>query len=287
MEEKEMLVYPCAYDCLSAKLIERAGFKAIGTTGYGMEASILGKPDVGLLTLTEVVTMVRNIARTVKAPVIVDAEGGYGNAINVTRTVKELESAGAAGCFIQDQVVPGRCASMAGKEVIPMDEMIRKIKAALDSRDDPDFLIGARTDAEIISVEEAAKRMNAYLKAGADAVKPMPHNRAEFEAFAKLVKGPLWTLYVATPTEMKKYVKGPEEMTFDDIERMGYRAMSVPTAPLFAAAKGMMDLLEELKTKKTFRHYQERVKPPTREEFWQILGRDEFMEMEKKYLTEK
>ena len=288
LERDEILVYPLAYDCLIAKIIEKTGFEATGTTGFGMEATMLGKPDIGVLTLTEVVTRVKHMANTVKIPLIVDAESGYGNAINVIRTVQELEQAGAAGLFIQDQVFPGRCASMAGKEVVPMKEMIGKIKAAIDSRDDPDFMVIARTDAEVISIEEAVRRANAYLKAGADAVKPMPHTFEEYKFYAKSVKGPLFTYQVGTPREIvQEKGKSLEEITFRDLEELGYKAVSIPTVALFAATKAVMDLMEELKDKGTFKHYQERVNPPTREEFWQLMGRDEFNRLERKYLPLK
>lgn len=160
------------YDALSAKMIEAAGFEAILTSGFGISASFLGKPDVELYTMTENLAVVRQVVSTVDIPVIADCDTGYGNAVNVMRTVREFEQAGVAAVILEDQVLPKRCPAIANRiEVIPTGEGVAKIKAAVEARRDPDLLIIARTDAG--SEEEAIERAKAYVAAGADMVQPI------------------------------------------------------------------------------------------------------------------
>ncbi len=161
-----------AYDALSAKLIEASGFEAVLTSGFGISASFLGKPDVELYTMTENLAVVRQVINTVDIPVIADCDTGYGNAVNVMRTVREFETAGAAAVILEDQVVPKRCPAVANRiEVIPVGEGIAKIKAAVEARRDPDLVIIARTDAG--TEAEAVERARAYVAAGADMVQPI------------------------------------------------------------------------------------------------------------------
>src|SRR6266576_4396590 len=168
----DMLVVPGAYDALSARLIAQAGFPAVYMTGFGTAASVLGQPDVGLLTMSEMVSRAAAIASVVAdLPLIADADTGYGNPINVRRTIREYERAGVAGLHIEDQVWPKKCCHMEGKQVIPMDEMAQKIRAAVDARQDPDFVIIARTDANAVhGLEDAIRRGKAYHEAGADVI---------------------------------------------------------------------------------------------------------------------
>ncbi len=166
----EMLVAPFVYDGLQAKIAEQAGFEAIYMTGFGTAAA-RGLPDLGLLTMSEMVQNVRAIAHAVNAPLICDADTGYGNPVNVWRTVREYEEAGAAALHIEDQVWPKRCGFLAGKQVIPMDQMVPKVRAACDARRDPNFVIIARTDALAVNGwEDVARRARAYREAGADLV---------------------------------------------------------------------------------------------------------------------
>ncbi|MFY9416847.1 MAG: isocitrate lyase/PEP mutase family protein, partial [bacterium] len=159
LASKEILVAPGAHDVMTAKIIEQAGFNAVYMTGYGASATILGRPDVGLLTLTEMATQARNIANAVNIPVIADADTGYGNVVNVMRTVREYEKAGVACIQLEDQVAPKRCGHMLGRDVIPMEEMVAKIRAAVEARQDPDLMIMARTDARTnYGIEEAIRR---------------------------------------------------------------------------------------------------------------------------------
>src|SRR5512135_715080 len=168
----ELLVAPGAYDALSARLIVQAGFSLVYMTGFGTAASVLGQPDVGLLTMSEMVSRAAALAAVSgDLPLIADADTGYGNPINVRRTVREYEHAGVAGLHLEDQVWPKKCGHMEGKQVIPMDEMVQKIRAAVDARQDPDFVIIARTDANAVNgFEDALQRGQAYREAGADVI---------------------------------------------------------------------------------------------------------------------
>ncbi|MGH7778560.1 MAG: isocitrate lyase/PEP mutase family protein [Candidatus Binataceae bacterium] len=165
-----MVVAPFVYDALQAKIAERAGFEAVYMTGFGTAAA-RGFPDLGLLTMTEMVENVRAIARSVKIPLVCDADTGYGNPVNVWRTVREYEAAGAAGLHIEDQVWPKRCGFLAGKQVIPMEEMVPKVRAACDARNNPDTVIIARTDALAVNGwDDVVSRTHAYRAAGADLI---------------------------------------------------------------------------------------------------------------------
>jgi 2-methylisocitrate lyase-like PEP mutase family enzyme len=165
-----MLVAPFVYDALQAKIAERVGFEAVYMTGFGTAAA-RGFPDLGLLTMTEMVENVRAIARSVKVPLVCDADTGYGNPVNVWRTVREYEAAGAAGLHIEDQVWPKRCGFLTGKQVIPMDEMVPKVRAACDARTNPDTVVIARTDALAVhGWDDVVRRAHAYREAGADLI---------------------------------------------------------------------------------------------------------------------
>src|SRR5918994_1894053 len=147
LSEKGQLIMPGVYDALSAKIAARAGFEVVFITGYSLSATLLGEPDFGLLTQTEVVNAAQRICSVLDTPVIVDADTGYGNAVNVVRTVQDLVRAGAAGMFLEDQVWPKRCGHMKGKQVIALDEQLKKLRAAMEARKEEDFYIVARTDA--------------------------------------------------------------------------------------------------------------------------------------------
>jgi 2-methylisocitrate lyase-like PEP mutase family enzyme len=194
---RRTLVKPGAFNALSAMIIEKAGFPCCGVTGYGVSASLLGKPDVGLVTLNEIVMMTRYIAAAVSIPVIADADTGFGNAINVMRTVEDFLGAGAAAIHIEDQVAPKRCGHVAGKQVVPMEEMVGKLRAADRVRRelDPEFYLIARCDARGVaggSVDELIRRANAYLDAGADMIFPEAlTSEAELERCAREIAGPL------------------------------------------------------------------------------------------------
>lgn len=182
-----------AYDALSARLIEDAGFDALLTSGFGISASFLGKPDVELYTMTENLAVVRQVVECVKIPVIADCDTGYGNAINVMRTVREFEKAGVAAIILEDQVAPKRCPAIANKiEIVSLAEGVAKIRGAVEARQDPDLVIVARTDAG--TEEEAAARARAYVEAGADMVQPISKtmkNAAMLRRFKQAVRAPI------------------------------------------------------------------------------------------------
>src|SRR5512136_1518173 len=167
----EILQLPCCHDGLSARILEQAGFKAIAAAGYGLAGSLLGMPDIGVLTGSEMITQYRNICDAVNVPVFVDIDTGFGDANNVIRAVKDCEKAGVAGLLIEDQTYPKRCGHMAGKSVVTVEEYLPKLKAALWAREDPDFVIMARTDAYgVHGIEEALNRAGLYARTGADMV---------------------------------------------------------------------------------------------------------------------
>jgi 2-methylisocitrate lyase-like PEP mutase family enzyme len=197
IKDGRTLVKPGAFNALSAMIIEKAGFPCCGVTGYGVSASLLGKPDVGLVTLNEIVMATRYITSAVSIPVIADADTGFGNAINVMRTVEDFIVAGAAAIHIEDQVAPKRCGHVAGKQIVPVEEMIGKLRAADRVRQklDPDFMLIARCDARGVtggSIDDLIHRANAYLDAGADMIFPEAlTSDAELERCAREIKGPL------------------------------------------------------------------------------------------------
>ena len=228
---KEILVMPGSYDCLSAMLIEKAGFKATQCSGYGFAASLLGKPDCGLMTFTEVVNHTRNIVNSVDIPVMADGDTGYGNVVNVVRTVQEFEACGCAGVNLEDQVWPKRCGHMSGKEVIPMEEMICKIKAAAWARKDKDFVINARTDArQKYGPQEVVRRAKAYWEAGADLIfLGAPQSKDELKYYAS----ELVPLGIRISANMLDGGRTPL-VTFKELEEMGYSRCSVPVMPIYS-----------------------------------------------------
>lgn len=240
-----MVIAPGAYDCITARAVEQAGFPAVYMTGAGTAAT-LGYPDYGLVTQSEMAENAGRLAAAVKIPVIADADTGYGNELNVVRTVREYEQRGVAGLHIEDQGFPKKCGHLEDKVVIPLEEYTAKIRAAAGARRDPDFLLIARTDARaVLGLEEAIRRANAALEAGADmAFVEAPQTREEVEAVPRRVNGPCLLNVVwrgKTP-----------DVSLDDAQAMGYRAAILP-AVLFTAVIGVCDaMLEELR--RTRRH---------------------------------
>ena len=239
----EPLVAPGAYDALSARLVEQAGFDVVYMTGFGTTASLAGRPDVGLLTGTEMVDNARRIAAAVDVPVIADADTGYGNAINVVRTVQAYEQAGVAGIHLEDQVMPKKCGHMSGKAVIPADEMAGKIRAAVAARRDPDFLLIARTDAAAVEgLSAAIDRARAYADAGADVLfVEAPTSEDDIARVAEELRGvaPLvfnWAEGGRTP---------PIQLA--RIAELGFALVLFPIGTLLAATAGIRRLLASLR----------------------------------------
>ena len=245
LRRDEIVVAPGAYDCITARMVEQAGFPVIYMTGAGTAAT-LGYPDYGLITMTEMVENAGRITAAVKVPVIADADTGYGNELNVVRTVREYERRGVAGIHIEDQGFPKKCGHLDNKTVIALDDYVAKIRAAVSARRDPDFLIIARTDARaVLGFEEAVQRANASLDAGADmAFVEAPERPEEVAAVPRLVRGPCLLNLVwrgKTP-----------ETPLDEAQALGYKLAILP-ALLFTAVIGVCDaMLEEVK--RTRRH---------------------------------
>ena len=233
---------PGAYDALSARIVEAAGFAAVYMTGYGTSAVLLGQPDVGLLSMAEMVENARRIVQAVAVPVIADADTGYGNPLNVARTLRAYEAAGLAGLHIEDQVAPKKCGHMAGKQVIPAEEMAQKLRAAVDARRDPDFFIIARTDARAVNgLEDALARGERYREAGADMIfVEAPESETEVEAIARRFAGvPLlynWAESGRTPP-----------LPLARIEALGFKLVIYPVTALFAAARAMQAAMAALR----------------------------------------
>lgn len=245
LKEKDYLIAPCAYDALSARAIQAAGFSVAGTTGYGMHGVVLGQPDTGLLALNETVSILSKMVDAVDIPILADAEGGYGSAMNVIRAVREYEKTGVAGLFIEDQKQPPNCPFIKAPELVSTDEMVGKIQAAAATRQDPDLLIIARTDAPY---EEAVERANAYMEAGADMVKILPKTRKELEALPAKVNGPIHLGLYAN--------KGINDgMTAADCGKLGYKIITFPVSCLFAQTAALMSILKYIQEHETDEGY--------------------------------
>jgi len=267
----QVLMAPCAFDALSARIIQAAGFPIIATTGFGIHGAKLGVPDNGTLMFNEMLDTLSAMCDAVEAPVMADAEGGYGNATNTYRTIKSFEKAGLAGLFIEDQQLPTNCPFLKGTRMIPVNEMIGKIHAALDARTDPNFVIVARTEGR---GQEAIDRANAYLEAGADMVKPIPHTRAELELYAREIKGLLHLGF----TPGKDINRG---LTAADATKMGYRIITFPMTALFAGVKAMMNAMVKLKELGTDDSMIDDLM--TFDDYFHLVQFDRFKEMDIKY----
>lgn len=269
------LIMPGVYDALSAKIAARAGFEVIFITGYSLSATLLGEPDFGLLTQTEVVTAAQRICAVVETPVIVDADTGYGNAVNVMRTVQDLIRAGAAGMFLEDQVWPKRCGHMKGKQVISLDEQLKKLKAAIEAKKNNDFFIVARTDSrQALGLSEAIARGKAFKEAGADAVFiEAPETKDEMREIAKQVPGPL----VANMLERGVTpLMGPNEL-----HDLGFDLVVWPLAPLYSVAKSLTDVYTTLRRDGSTVSILDRLMPF--DEFNQIVGLNDKYAIDAKY----
>ena len=232
-----------AHDVFTARLIEAAGLETVFLGGFGASASMLGLPDVGFITLTEMADAVRRMAQRVQIPVVADGDTGHGDLHNVTRTVREFEAAGAAGVLLEDQVTPKRCGHFQGKQIIPAEEMVLKYKAAIAARRDPDFVIIARTDARAIEgVDGAIRRANLYAAAGADVCFiEAPESREELVRIPKEVKAPLLVNMLTggvTPI-----------LTVDELGELGYKIVVCPIESLLVAGAAINTLIQALLTK--------------------------------------
>lgn len=277
LKSTSFLLMPGVYDALSAKIAVRAGFEVVFTTGYSLSATLLGEPDFGLLTQTEMLAAAQRICAVVDQPVIVDADTGYGNAINVIRTVKELVRVGAAGLFLEDQVWPKRCGHMKGKQVVPLAEQLKKLRAAIDARQEGDLFIVARTDArQALGLSDAVQRGVAFKEAGADAVFiEAPETKEEMREIARNVPGPL----VANMIERGVTPLMPPE----ELRALGFQLIVWPLAPLYASARALKEVYTTLRNHGTTAGMLERLMPFN--EFHDIVGLEEKYRLDARYKT--
>jgi len=267
---------PGAFDAVSAKVIEAVGFEAVYMTGFGASASVLGLPDYGLMSLAEMVQRAGTIARAVSVPLIADADTGYGNPLNVFRTIREYEAAGIAALHLEDQVFPKRCGHMAGKEVIPANEFASKVEAAVRARTNPDFVIIARTDARAaIGLDEAIQRGHLAREAGADVIFiEAPQSVAEIQQIAQEFPN------VPLMANMVEYGKTPM-FSFAELYEMGYRLVIFPVSNLFAATHSMFRVMRELQEKGTTQGILDEMVKFT--EFTDLIGLPEWQAIEQKF----
>lgn len=276
LAEPGIIVLPGAYDALSARLAEQVGFTALFTTGFGFAASALGVPDIGLLTQTEMLERTRHVVHAVRIPVVADMDTGYGNPINVIRTVQECIGLGAAGIILEDQEWPKKCGHFEGKRVIPAEEQVAKLRAAVHARGDDDLVIIGRTDArQPLGLEEAIERGKRYRDAGADIVfVEAPRSVAELEAVARAIPDvPLFA-------NMIEGGKTPL-LTSVELEQLGYRMVVYPLAGLFSAARAIRDTYAELLARQTTRARESAM--VTFAEFEGIVGAAGYHELERRF----
>jgi methylisocitrate lyase len=274
-DKNKIIVLPGVFDALSARIAEQVGFEAMFQTGYGSSAAMLGMPDFGLLNAGETMDNARRIIRAVNVPVLVDADTGYGNPLNVWRVVQDLESAGAAGIFLEDQVWPKRCGHMTGKEVIAKEEYLPKLKAAVEARKSKQFIIVARTDARgPIDLEEAIERGKAYRKAGADVIfVEAPRSIEELKKVADEINAPL----VANMIEDGVTPNLPAH----ELLRLGYKIAVFPLSALYSATYAMREVLTELR--KTGTTKETRKMMVTFTDFNHFVDLRKYMDLERRY----
>jgi methylisocitrate lyase len=263
---QDCVMLPGVPNAAVARQVERAGFDAVYISGAGMANATAGVPDIGLLSMTEVVRLAGYVANAVTIPAIVDADTGFGGAENVARTIRELEKAGLAGCHIEDQEFPKRCGHLAGKTVVDVDEMTGRIKASVSARRDEDFMIIARTDARAVeNFDGAVERSRRYLEAGADAIFPEAlQNADEFKAFAQEVKAPLLA-------NMTEFGKSPL-LSFQELSDFGYRMVIFPQSAFRVSMKASEEFLRDLKRQGTQSGWIKKMQ--TREQLYELLDYD-------------
>jgi methylisocitrate lyase len=260
------IMMPGVPNASMARQVEQAGFDAVYVSGAGLANSTAGVPDIGLLSMEEVVRLAGYIANAVKIPAIVDADTGFGGAENAARTIRELEAAGLAGCHIEDQEFPKRCGHLAGKTIVDLEEMVAKIKAAVNARRNPDFMIIARTDARAVEdFDRAVERGSEYLAAGADAIFPEAlQSRDEFRDFAAEIKLPLMA-------NMTEFGKSPL-LSFQELSDLGYRMVIFPQSAFRVSMKASEEFLRALKKSGAQKDWLDKMQ--TREELYQLLQYD-------------
>ena len=275
IKSKKPLVIPGVYDAIGAKIAEKVGFDAMFQTGYGTSATLFGMPDYGFIGATETVDNARRISNAISVPLIVDSDTGYGNALSVWKLVKELEAAGAAGIFLEDQKWPKRCGHMQGKDVIPQEEYTEKLGAAIDARENKDFVIVARTDSRATEgLDKSIERGIQNKKIGADAIFiEAPRSLDEMKKIGKEIKAPLVANMIeggATPMN-----------SAETLNKIGFNIVLYPLSVLFANTFATMNILQELKNSGTTSKYKQKV--VNFDQFNKLVELDKFKKMETKY----
>jgi 2,3-dimethylmalate lyase len=278
LQKEDVILAPGCFNALSATLVEQAGFKAIYVSGAAVAGNYLGYPDMGLATMSEVLDNIRNICQVTTLPVICDADTGFGNALNMSRTIREFEAAGVAGVQIEDQVMPKKCGHTEGKLLVSKAEMVQKIKAAADARKDPDFLFVCRTDAIAVNgLEDALDRALAYQEAGGDIIfVEAPQNVEQMRKICKTIKAP----------KLANMVEGGGKtpvLPLKELGAMGYKVVIYPVSTHMAAIKAMQEVLAVLKQDGTTARFASRMVPF--QEMFEVVGRSKYVAMEKKYTS--
>ncbi|MGD0610673.1 MAG: isocitrate lyase/PEP mutase family protein [Anaerolineales bacterium] len=285
LAERRAVVVPGCHDAFSAKIIEACGFEAVQISGYGLAGSLLGKPDVGLVQMKDILDLSWNIAQAVEIPVMADMDTGGGNAVNASWLVERLIPMGLAGMNIEDQIFPKRCGHMAGKEVIPAEEMAGKVRACAEVRDslDKDFIINARTDAFAVDgLDEAIRRCNLYLKAGADlAFIDGIRSRADIEKAVKAVKGPLSVNLMDAISGMKT-----EMIPIPELAKLGVSRVSIPVASIMVTHKALMDFFTALRNSPTGILAGQTQWVTSFEDYTDFVGLKDYRKMEDSYLPQ-
>ena len=274
-DTNDIIILPGVYDALTAKIAEDVGFETAFQTGYGTSASLLGMPDFGFLNAGETLENAKRIINSVNIPILVDIDTGYGNPLNVWKIVKDLERIGAKGIFLEDQVWPKRCGHMTGKTVIPKEEYILKLNAAMDAREDNEFIIVARTDSLAqFGIEEAIERGKEYKKIGADVIFiEAPKSIDQMELIAKEIKAPLLANMIEegiTPN-----------LTADQLRKIGFKMVVFPLSALYSATFAIKQTLQTLKKTGTTKELKNKM--ITFQEFNDLVNLSVYRKLEKKY----
>ena len=270
----KLLIAPGCYDALSAKLVQEAGFDAAYMTGFGTSASVLGMPDTGLISFSEMATHAGNLAQALDVPLIADGDTGYGNAVNVYRTVKAYARAGVAGLHLEDQIFPKKCGHVQGKKVVPTEEMVGKIRAAADARAEKDIVVIARSDARVIEgVDATLRRCKAYLEAGADMIFfEAPESQEEIERVAREIDAPLLiNMAIGGKTPF---------LPISRLEKMGFNLAIYPVVTMKSAIVAIRETLNQIKNNPDERPGGDEI---TFEDVKTLVGFPEYNEMEAKY----
>jgi methylisocitrate lyase len=275
MAGKRLVLMPGAYDGLSARIIAREGFEAVVAGGYAAVGSMLAQPDMGQSNMRDYADHYARICAAAEIPVYVDADTGFGGVNNVRQMVRAFEDAGVAGLFLSDQVFPNRCGYLPGKQIIPVEQMLAKVKAALDARRDSDLFIAARTDAAgVTSAEDAIARCQLFMEAGADMAKPMGFDTvAEIKRAMREIPGP----HMATLSQ----AAGPKARSLEELEAAGVVAATFPSVALFAAANAVRNVLRLLKRDNSLAPCQDHLVPL--EDYYDLVGLKPMLACEEAY----